>query len=117
MDGFEKYTEEEGKQSGYADSYLSAMKRRLNVQMIGNYIRDNGEKTYLSNDSFREREDKAYSELEKLLKDKYGETELSEIFTRLHVYTGVAEEIYFSLGMKAGAILQCKLTDNFETDI
>lgn len=117
MTEFEKHKEEERLRRGYSDSYLSAIKRRLNLQMIGNYIRDDGEKTCLNNDSFHERENNAFSKLENLLIEKYGENERSEIISQICAYAGVVQEIYFSLGMKAGAILQCKLTDNFETDI
>ena len=49
--------------------------------------------------------------------EKYGKKEADEIITHVNEYSFVVEEIYFSLGMKTGATLHCKLTDNFETDI
>lgn len=40
-----------------------------------------------------------------------------QIIAQFDDYAWELQDIYFSLGMKAGATLQCKLTDNFETDI
>ena len=117
MDEFEKQQEEERVRRGYVDSFVSAMKRRINLQMIGGFIRDGSTKISMKNDSFRQRETEAFSKLEQFLSEKYGEKEADEIIECVNGYTNVEQEIYFSLGMKAGAILQIKLTDNFETDI
>ncbi|WP_040195647.1 hypothetical protein [Candidatus Soleaferrea massiliensis] len=117
MDEFEKHKEEERIRRGYTESYLSAMTRRLNLQMIGSFIRDGSDKVSISYDSFNQREADAYSKLENRLTEKYGKKEADEIITHVNEYSFVVEEIYFSLGMKTGATLHCKLTDNFETDI
>lgn len=117
MDEFEKYMEEERIRRGYVDSFVSTMKRRLNLQMIGGFIRDGGTKISVMNDSFQQRETEAFSKLHQFLSEKHGEKEADEIIDGVNGYVNVEQEIYFSLGMKAGAILQCKLTDNFETDI
>jgi len=117
MDEFEKYMEKERIQRGYVDSFVSAMKRRLNLQSLGAYIRDGSTKAVICNDSFRQREDEAFSRLEHFLNEKYGKKETDKIIEYVNTYTYIEQEIYFGLGMKAGAILQCKLTDNFETDI
>lgn len=117
MNEFEKRQEEERLRRGYSESYLSSMKRRLNLQTIGNYIRDGGNKVVVSNDSFQNREAAAFAKLEKWLTEKYGEEEVNEMRPNMNAYISVVQEIHFSLGMKAGATLHCKLTDNFETDI
>lgn len=117
MDEFEKRMEEERLRRGYSESYVSAMKRRLNLQMIGGFIRDGGVKKVISNDSFQHRETEAFSKLVQRLTEKYDKTELEEIINHINVYADVLQEIYFSLGMKTGAILQCRLTDSFETDL
>lgn len=117
MDKLEKYMEEERKRRGYVDSFLSAMKRRLNLQMIGGFIRDGGTQISVINDCFQQRETKAFSKLQQLLSEKYGEREADEILDCVNDYSDVILEIYFSLWMKAGAIPQCKLTDNLETDL
>ena len=92
------------------------MKRRLNLQMIGAYIRAGDTKMIVNNDSFEQRESEAYSKLEKLIAENCGE-ERDSIIDQINTYSCVIEEIYFNLGMKAGVVLHNKLTDNFETDI
>lgn len=116
MTEFEKRMEDEWIRRGYADSFVSAMKRRLNLQSLGAYIRDGDTKSIIHNDSFRQREDEAFSRMEQFLSEKYGEKETEEIIESVNAYAAVEQEIYFSLGMKAGATLQCKLTGTFETD-
>lgn len=116
MTEFEKYEEKERLQRGYSESHFSAMKRRINLQKIGAYIRSGDSKTVVNNDSFKEREDEASSKLEKLIAEKCGE-DTEKVIDQIYMYLSVIEEIYFNLGLKAGAILQCKLTGNFETDI
>ena len=113
----EEYQEKLRRQRGYSESFLSAIKRRLNLQSIGTYIRDGDIRCCVSYDSFQERRDHAYSKLEQYLCEKYGKSEADEIITQVNGYSCVVEEISFSLGMKAGATLYSKLTDNFETDI
>lgn len=116
MTEFEKYEEKERLRRGYSESYFSSLKRRLNLQMIGAFIRAGDTKTIVNNDSFEQRGSEAYSKLKKLIAEKCGE-ETDNIIDKINMYSSVIEEIYFNLGLKAGAILQCKLTDNFETDI
>lgn len=116
MTDFEEYEEKERLRGGYSESYFSSMKRRLNLQMIGAYIRAGDTKMIVNNDSFEQRGSKAYSKLEKLIAEKCGE-ERDNIIDQINTYSCVIEEIYFNLGMKAGVVLHNKLTDNFETDI
>lgn len=117
MDEFEKKLEEEARRQGYRESYLSAMKQRLNLQVLGCYIRDGCSKEAICYNSFHEREDSAFSKLKKRINEQCGEKESEEIITQVIDYADVVQEIYFNLGMKAGVTLHSKLTDNFETDI
>lgn len=116
MTEFEEYKEKEQLQRGYSESYFSSMKRRLNLQMIGAYIRAGDTKMIVNNDSFKAREDEAWSKLEELIAEKCGE-DAEKIIDQIYGYSSVIEEIYFNLGLKAGVVLHNKLTDNFETDI
>ncbi len=111
----DKWEQEREEQKDY-ESYMSAMQRRLNLQMLGSYIRDGSCKQFISCDSFRDRENRAYSRLEKWLTERYGDA-ADEIMEEMFICTSVVEEIYFNLGMKSGVTLYSKLTGNFETDI
>lgn len=86
------------------------MKRRLNLQMIGAFIRCGGDKTVVSNDSFCRREADALAELEHFLKETCG-GEADSILEQVYAYSFVLQELYFNMGMKAGVTLHTKLTD------
>ena len=101
----------------HSESYYSAMQKRLNLQSISSFIREEGVKVKISKDSFERREKTAFSNLETWLTQTYGEAQAETIIDYMLNYTCVIQEIYFNLGMKAGATLLCKLTDTFETDI
>ena len=116
MNEFEKREKEEQMRRGYTESQWSEMKRRLNLQMIGAFIRCGGEKAVISNDSFCQREADAFVEMENFLNETCGE-QADSILEQVYSYSFVLQEIYFNLGMKAGVTLHTKLTDNFETDI
>ena len=116
MNEFQKREKEEQMRRGYTESQWSEMKRRLNLQMIGAFIRCGGEKTVISNDSFCQREADALSELELFLNDSCPE-QADGILDQVLSYSFVLQEIYFNLGMMAGVSLHTKLSDNFETDI
>lgn len=116
MNEFQKREKEEQMRRGYTESQWSEMKRRLNLQMIGAFIRCGGEKTVISNDSFCQREADALSELELFLNDSCPE-QADGILDQVLSYSFVLQEIYFNLGMMAGVSLHAKLSDNFETDI
>ena len=116
MTELEKHEEEQQKQSGYAESYFSAMKQRLNLQMLSAYIRDGSHKRIIHNESFCQRENASFLKLEKRIAEKCGE-EAESAIEEINAYSSVIKEIYFNLGMKAGVVLYGKLTDNFETDV
>ena len=116
MTKLEEHTEKEPLRSSDSESHFSDMTQRLNLQKLGVYIRYGDSKRVLDNDNFAEREDKASSKLEKLIAEKCGE-DTETVMDQVYAYASVIEEIYFNLGLKAGAILQHKLTDHFETDL
>ena len=93
------------------------MKNRINLQTIGTFIRRDGNKTQISFSNFEKREDSAFSQLNQQIIEICGAEKKEEILECIWQYSSTVEEIYFSLGMKAGATLQVKLLDNFETDI
>ena len=98
------------------ENYLSALKQRLNLQVLGNYIRDGSTKVVLDPNNFSRRETAAFARLEAFLTSEYG-SEAEAILDEVGVYATTVQEIYFNLGMKAGATLQQTLTNDFETDL
>mgnify|MGYP007107759573 FL=1 len=99
------------------ESYFSAVKQRLNLQAIGSFLLTGSERVAVCCDSYQAREKAAFYRLEQWLTWEYGDRAAEQIIAQFDDYTWELQDIYFSLGMKAGATLQCKLTDNFETDI
>jgi len=97
-------------------SYYSNMQNRINLQSVGAMIRD-GSDANVNYSSFSERAERAYDNLEKQITELCGEEKAIEIMEKVSEYKFVTDSISFSLGMKAGATLQVKLLDNFETDI
>lgn len=102
---------------GFTESYYSSMKKRATLQSIGNYIYDGGNDSVIHYHSFKEREQNAFNTLESYLIENYEKKSANDIMEQINEYVCTIEQIAFSLGMKAGATLLCKLTDNFETDI
>ena len=100
------------------DSTYSQIARRLNLQRISAFIRDGEDVPVLDKRSFYVRENDAYSEVETAIKElKLDEHTTDEILSKVVAYMTTISDIYFALGMKAGATLVIKLTDNFEADI
>lgn len=117
FDELEKHKEEQRKRRGFTESYYSAIKSRLNLQRIGSYIREGSGESTVDYSSFDDREKSAFSEIETYLNKKYGEESATDILEHMTAYGNAIEQISFSLGMKVGATMLCKLIDNFETDI
>ncbi len=116
MKKMEAYGKCERQQRGLQESYFSAMRRRLSLQSISAYIRDGGDQLVEHNQSFRQREAEAFSKLKCFMVEECG-AETDKVMDQVNAYAFVIQEIYFNLGMKAGAILEAKLTGNFETDL
>lgn len=109
MNGFETLRQQE--------SFYSAIAKRLNLQSIGEYLFTGCDDLRVNYNNFREREANDFSALEKQIIELCGNDKKEKIIDSIMEYSEIAGEIKFSLGMKAGATLHCKLTDNFETDI
>lgn len=97
------------------ESRWSQILKRLNLQSIGEFIRHGGE-VEIQMLGFTEREERAFTELTKYLNQTVGEEKQENITEEIVRYCNVIEGIFFSLGMKVGAQLVIKLTDNLETD-
>ncbi len=70
------------------------MKRRLNLQMIGAYIRAGDTKMIVNNDSFEQRgKAKPIQNWKKLIAEKWEER--ASIIDQINMYSCVIEEIYF----------------------
>lgn len=95
---------------------METLKNRINLQTIGTYIR-NGGKIQISFSNFKERKNTAFSKFEQQIIEICGTEKKNEILDCIGEYSSTVEEIYFNLGMKAGATLQVNLLNNFETDI
>ena len=89
---------------------------RINLQCIGTLLRDGSARLKINKSNFKEREEEAYDALEFYLEQKFDKKTINALLTEIVNYSGVLTDIYFSLGMKAGATLVLKLTDNFEID-
>lgn len=105
-----------GRRCDFAESYYSAIKNRINLQTIGEAILNGGEVS-VDLSSFEERGNRAFEKLENYLVEGYGQERAEKVIDEVTAYCAIIENIYFSLGMKAGATLLIKLTDNFETDV
>lgn len=64
MTELEEYEEKEQPRHGYSESRFSAMKRRLNLQMLSAYIRDGSHKQVISK-GFYQRENESSTKLKK----------------------------------------------------
>lgn len=96
---------------------MKTLKNRINIQTIGSYIRTGGDLIQVSFSNFKERRNTAYSKLEQQIIEICGTEKKNEILDCIGEYSSTVEEIYFNLGMKAGATLQVNLLNNFETDV
>lgn len=92
-------------------------KKRLNLQSIGAFLNTGNGDVDIYYNNFRERETNAYSVLERRIDELCSKENKEKMFDAVMDYAVTKGEIQFSLGMKAGATLFCKLTDNFETDV
>jgi len=93
----------------------SQIEERLNLQSIGEFIRT-GTYTEVDRSSFNERLDRAYKLLKEYIETNCGNDKADDIIEYINTYSGIREDISFSLGMKAGAQLAIQLTGNFEAD-
>ena len=93
------------------------MKSRINLQTIGATIYEDSTPTQIDCSPFKERENRAYSEMEKALIEIMGTDKAVKLIEQIMIYADTKFQIKFSQGMKAGATLQLKLINNFENDV
>ena len=98
-----------------SESRGSQIEERLNLQSIGEFIRT-GTHTEVDKSSFNERLNRAYKLLRDFIEENCGNDKADNIIEYINTYSGIREDISFSLGMKAGAQLAIQLTGNFEAD-
>ena len=97
------------------DSKWSEMEKRLNLQSIGEFIQ-NGSDTEVDKRGFAERLERANKDLRSYIENVCGKEKADDILENIIVYSNIVKDIYFSIGMKTGAQIIIKLTDNFESD-
>lgn len=100
----------------FYSNFPASMRNTINLQNIGHIIRGNTLRK-VDTRNFSEREKHATSKLHKDIASLCGEDIAEKIREMVNEYDCIMNTMYFSLGMKAGATLQVKLLDNFETDI
>ena len=98
------------------DSKWSQMEKRLNLQSIGEFIQHGGDISEVDRHSFTERSEIAYKQLQEYIENICGKEASENILEKVTVYSGIREDIYFSLGMKAGAQITIMLNSNLESD-
>ena len=98
------------------ESKWSQMEKRLNLQSIGEFIQHGGDIPEINKHSFIERSETAYKILQQFIENICSKEQSQAILEKITVHAGIREDIYFSLGMKAGAQIIIQFTSNFETD-
>ena len=78
---------------------------RANLQFVADMIQMGTPKLYLSVKNLEEQEDEAVKKLKKRLEDTVSENELGNVTDIAMEYANDCCEIYFVVGMKAGAKL------------
>jgi hypothetical protein len=89
--------------------------KQLNLQNIAEFIQTGGD-TDLDKHGFTERLEKAHRDLRKYIETTCGNEKTDDILEKIILYSSIVQDIYFSVGMKAGAKIIIQLTNNFETD-
>lgn len=103
-------------QSDKSNDLYSDISKRLNLQAIGYFIKEESTLNSIHRTSFTKRDADAEKVLRKTLEDLLDEKTAEVIYHAILDYTSIKEEIQFSLGMKTGAKLTLLLTDNSEYD-
>ena len=99
-----------------SESKWSQIEKRLNLQSIGEFIRNGGNVTEVDKHGFTERLAGADKDLQEYIDSVCGKEKTENILENIAVYSNKLKDIYFSIGMKAGAQIIIQLTGNFEAD-
>ena len=92
------------------------IRQRINVQAISPLFRNNCLRSYISQDTFDQRERREFKKLDGTLSAICGRRAGKAVDAAIE-YASVIEEINFNLGMKVGALLICRLTRDLERDM
>ena len=95
----------------------SQIVKRLNLQSIGEFIRHGGNVAEVDTRNFTERLENADNDLRIYLENICGKDKTEDILEMIAVYSNIRNDVYFALGMKAGAQLTIQLTGDFESDV
>ena len=98
------------------DNIWAQMEKRLNLQSISKFIKYGSVINEIDNRSFIEREETAYNNLQKYIEDTCGKEISDDVMENITEYSSIKEDIYFTLGMKAGAQIVTQLTGSLESD-
>jgi hypothetical protein len=97
------------------ESSWSQLEKRLNLQSISEFIRHGGDVPEVIKYSFNERISRADKTLQEYFENIRTDKQ-EEISEKIAEYSNIMQDIYFTMGMKAGAQIIIQLTNNFETD-
>lgn len=92
------------------------MLRRVNLQNISDYFQTGCTKRNLDDNNLEEREDEAVQVLKQKLKNLLSESNYREMVDIAMEYANDCCEIYFTIGMKAGAKLMFQLLNDSLND-
>ena len=98
------------------ESKWSEMEKRLNLQSISEFVQYGSDIREVDRHNFTERAETAYKKLQEEIESICGKETAQDILDKIVVYSGIREDIYFTLGMKVGAKMIILLTNNLETD-
>ena len=98
-------------------STWSEIEKRLNLQRISEFIRHGGDIPEIDTRNFAERLTAADENLHEYLETICRKDNTEDILENIAVYTNIHKDIYFVMGMKAGAQIITKLTGNIESDL
>jgi hypothetical protein len=91
------------------------IEKRLNLQSISKFIKHGGIVSEIDSRTLAEREEEAYTNLQEYIENACGKEISEEIMENITAYSSVKEDMYFTLGMKAGAQLISQLTGSLES--
>jgi hypothetical protein len=99
------------------DSKWAQIEKRLNLQSISRFIKHGGIINKIDSRSFVEREEEAYISLQNYIVNACGKQISDEVMDNITAYSSVREDMYFTLGMKAGAQIITQLTASLESNV
>jgi len=93
------------------------IEKRLNLQSISEFIRHGGDIPNVDKRNIAERLAAADKDLQEYLESICGKDKIEDILENIAVYANIHKDVYFTLGMKAGAQIIIQLTESLESDV